>query len=85
MGEVTPFMGVRGLLLPLTAAGESVGSAEEEVSAEGCRLKAALSCRAVWAAEGLEVLAGSCLLSCLLACLHGHSFVPYCASTNVLH
>lgn len=71
--KVKPFMGVRGVLLPLLAADVKAESAVEEGPAEGCRLEAALSCRAVGAAEGLEVVAGSCLLSCLLARLYrGH-------------
>ena len=77
MGEVTPFIGVRGVLLPLLAAEGCADSVAEEGPAEGCKLEAALSCRAVGAAKGLllgearpEVEGGSCLLSCLLTRLY---------------
>lgn len=86
-------MGVRGVVLPLLAAEEMAGSAVEEGPAEGCRLEAALSCRAVRSAEGLlvgeaapEVEAASCLLNCLLARLYRHTMsCPTTAPANKVH
>lgn len=94
VGEVTPFIRVRGVLLPLLAAEGCAGSATEDGSEEGCKLEAALSCRAVGAAKGLplgeavpEVEAGSCLLSCLLARLNTNATqqADMCSVKTMLH